>query len=159
MFAQLGNLTFPTEQSAPQNNRPTAPHGQSAIPKGAGAIGFSDAEVIARQIANEELVRTQMITDDYSLGGHNDIYDAERHARLVYRMTVAIGSGWAGVFATGHEFQEEISLEPQAFIEMQMDLHNNSVGLNAAVNGSGIPTRSTPGLETIRGDHLVQQGC
>lgn len=72
-------------------------------------------------------------------------------------MSVAIGSGWAGVFATTHE--GEGIYDGQPFIELRMDLNNNSLGMNAAINGTGIPTRSTPGLMYIRGDKLVTQGC
>ena len=42
---------------------------------------------------------------------------------------------------------------------MQMDMSNNSLGMNAAINGTGIPTRLTPGLVYIRGRGLVRQGC
>jgi hypothetical protein len=136
---------------------PAPSNGRSDIPAGAGAKSLQDAEKIGMQIAMEELARTQRITDNYRLGGHNDIYDAERHARWVYRMSVAVGSGWAGLFGLGHEVEGAASGQP--FIEMQMDLNNNSIGMNAAINGSGIPTRSTPGLVTIQGGKLARQGC
>jgi hypothetical protein len=47
----------------------------------------------------------------------------------------------------------------QPSIEMQMDMSNNSLGMNAAINGAGIPTRATPGLTYIRGSSLVRRGC
>ncbi|HEX2653200.1 MAG TPA: RHS repeat-associated core domain-containing protein, partial [Xanthobacteraceae bacterium] len=143
---------------APQKGQCPAPAGgQSAIPSGAGAKSASEAAAIARQIANEELARTQRITDNFRLGGHNDIFDAERHARWVYRMSVAVGSGWAGLFATAHEGDGMLGGQP--FNEMRMDLRNNSLGMNAAINGTGIPTRSTPGLTYIRNGQLVRKGC
>jgi RHS repeat-associated protein len=146
------------QSDQPQSKQCPAPSGgQSAIPSGAGAISFSDAEVIARRIANEELARTQRITDNYRLGGHNDIYDAERHARWVYRMSIAIGSGWAGRCATAQEGEGMVGGQP--FIEMRMDLNNNSLGMNAAINGTGMPTRSTPGLMHIREGKLIRQTC
>ena len=91
-----------TEVEAPEivvtarNQCPAPSGGKSAIPSGAGAKSYSEASAIARQIANQELARTQRITNNYRLGGRNDIYDAKRHSRWVYRMSVAIGSGWAG---------------------------------------------------------------
>jgi RHS repeat-associated protein len=130
---------------------------QSAIPSGAGAKSASEAAAIARQIANEELARTKRITDNYRLGGHNDIFDAERHARWVYRMSVAVGSGWAGLIAAGHEGEGMLGGQP--FNEMRMDMNNNSLGMNAAINGAGIPNRSTPGLMYISGGNLVKKGC
>ena len=142
----------------PQNGQCSAPAGgQSAIPSGAGAKSASEAAAIARQIANQELARTQRITDNYRLGGHNDIFDAERHARWVYRMSVAVGSGWAGLFGAGHEGEDMLGGQP--FSEMQMDMNNNSLGMNAAINGAGIPTRSTQGLMYMSGGKLVKKGC
>ncbi len=143
------------ERHRPEKNRPAPSGRHSAITSGAGAKSYSEAVTIARQIAKEESARTKRITDNFRLGGHNDIYDAERHARWVYRMSLAVGSGWAGVFATGHEFQEIFG---QPTIEMQMDLNNNSLGMNAAIEGTGIPTRSTPGLTFRRGNKLVRRG-
>jgi RHS repeat-associated protein len=125
---------------------------KSGIPPGAGAKSKDQAEKIARRIGDEEIARTYRITRGYKLGGHNDLFDAERHARWVYRMSMEIGSGWAGVFATGHEFGEIFS---QPFIEMRMDLSNNSLGLKAAVDGLGMPTMSNPGLVYILNDRLV----
>ncbi len=129
---------------------------QSAIPFGAGAKSLSEAAVIAQKIALEEKERTRLLTNNYSIGGHNDIFDAERHARWVYRMSVEIGSGWAGLFAAGHE--AEGIAKGQPLIEAQMDAANNSFGMNAAINGSGIPTLSTPGLTYIENGRLVQNG-
>ena len=63
-----------------------------------------------------------------------------------------IGSGWAGVFGTGHEIER---LFDQPFIEMRMDMNNNSVGMQAAIKGLGIPNRSTPGLVYIKNGRLV----
>jgi hypothetical protein len=123
----------------------------SGIPLGAGAKSFGDAEAIALRIAKEELDRTERITDGYRLGGHNDLYDAERHARWTYRMSMEIGSGWAQVFALGHEVQVILS---QPIIEMRMDITNNALGMQAAMNGSGIPTLSSPGLVYIANDDI-----
>jgi RHS repeat-associated protein len=102
----------------------------------------------ARQIAEEELARTRRIASKG--GGHNDVYDAERHARWVYRMAIEIGSGWAQTFSTGHEYLEEARFPQQPGNEYWMDIHNNLVGLNAAVNGEAIPNLSTPGLQYMR---------
>lgn len=142
------NLSDPTGLAADAGGRKP----QNGIPAGAGAKSYSEAEKIARRIAAEELERTRKLTLGYRLGGHNDLYDAERHSRWVYRMAMTIGSGWAGMFATGHEFQEVLS---QPFIEMRMDLSNNALGLQAAMNGSGIPSMSTPGLVYIYNGQLV----
>jgi hypothetical protein len=76
---------------------------------------------------------------------------------LGYKMAVAIGEGWAGLFGTGDEVEGMV--EGQPFIEAQMDLNNNTVVLSAARNGSGIPTRGTPGLEDIRDGGLVRHHC
>jgi hypothetical protein len=146
---------YPAERHRSENIRPATSSRQSAIPSGVGAKSYAEAAAIAQQIAREELARTKRITDNYRLGGHNDIYDAERHARWVYRMSVAVGSGWAGLFATGHEFQEIFG---QPTMEMRTDMHNNSLGMRAARDGTGIPKRSTPGLVYIRGSKLVRRG-
>lgn len=75
-------------------------------------------------------------------------------------MSVEIGSGWAGLFATGHEVEGAFDRQP--FNELRMDLNNNRIGLEAARNGTGIPTRSTHGLIYLRDERLVRQvrdGC
>lgn len=138
----------------PQNNR--TPTGQSAIPPGAGAKSAPEAMAIAQRIASEESARTRALTLDYQLGGHNDLYDAERHARWVYRMSIEVGSGWASLFATAHEL--EGSAKGQPAIEAEMDRINNAIGMNAAINGTGMPTRSTPGLTYIKDGRLVKNG-
>lgn len=143
----LRDATYQTNTSTPQTVK------KSAIPAGAGAKTYSAAEKIARRIADEELQRTRTITQNYKLGGHNDIYDAERHARWCYRMAVEIGSGWAGLFSTGHEIEGEVNGQP--FIELQMDLSNNAFGRLAAENGDGIPTLATRGLVYIKDGKLV----
>jgi RHS repeat-associated protein len=55
----------------------------------------------ARRIAREELERTRRVAPPG--GGHNDIYDAERHARWVYRMAAEIGVPAAAAFGQEHE--------------------------------------------------------
>ena len=125
-------------------------------PSGRVAKSSSEATITALRIAGEEAERTRLLTNDFTIGGHNDLYDAERHARWVYRMTVELGSGLASAFATAHELEGMVKGQP--FIETQMDLANNSLGMNAAINGSGIPDRSTPGLIYIQDGRLVSNG-
>jgi hypothetical protein len=118
------------------------------------SLPWSEAEDIARRIAAEETERTRKMTDNYRLGGHNDLFDAERHARWTYRMSMELGAVYADLFSTGHEFE---GLLTQPLIEMSMDLLNNSVGMAAALNGSGMPTMSTPGLVYISDGRLVRR--
>ncbi len=151
---QTGGMDGFQDVGWPQSNR--TPTGQSAIPLGAGAKSAPEAMAIAKRIASEELARTKALTLDYQLGGHNDLYDAERHARWVYRMSIEVGSGWAGLFATAHEL--EGSAQGQPAIEAEMDRINNAIGMNAAINGTGMPTRSTPGLTYIKDGRLAKNG-
>jgi len=67
-------------------------------------------------------------------------------------MAMELGSGWAGLFATGHEVRE---IPGQPFIETRMGLSINALGLKAAVNGRGIPNISTPGLVYIYNGQLA----
>jgi RHS repeat-associated protein len=128
---------------------------RNGIPRGAGAIGFFEAKAIAERIAKEELKRTRTLTEKHGRGGHNDRYDAERHARWVYRMSMEIGSGWAGLFGFAHEIEGLLNTSrPQPLIEMRMDLNNNKVGMQSAIQGRGAPTMDTPGLTFIEDGKL-----
>ncbi|HEV2816261.1 MAG TPA: RHS repeat-associated core domain-containing protein, partial [Allosphingosinicella sp.] len=103
----------------------------------------------AREIAREELERTRRIAPPG--GGHNDIYDAERHARWVYRMAAELGVAAATAYSQGHEFEGLLSGSPLR--ETRMDLHNNEVGLYEFSAGHPIPTVNTPSLTYIDGDN------
>ncbi len=114
---------------------------------GAGNIAPQNGSAIERgqRIANEELARTRRIGPPGS--GHNDIYDAERHARWVYRMAKEISPIAAQAFYVQHELQGNVNGQP--WNEYQMDMHNNLVGLNAALRGKAIPTRRNSSLYVI----------
>lgn len=43
-------------------------------------------------------------------------------------MAKELGSFDAWVFGTGHELEDELTLEPQPLNELRMDLNNNDVG-------------------------------
>jgi RHS repeat-associated protein len=103
----------------------------------------------ANQIAQEELERSQDLALTLGASAHNDILDAERHARWVYRMANEVGPGWARIFSYGHEFQEELVIvfrRAQPLNEFLMDIHNNAIGLKSALSGAPIPDINTPGL-------------
>ena len=103
---------------------------------------LGDAIVRGRQIAREELTRTQRVAPPGA--GLNDVYDAERHARWTYRMARELGSGFAQLFSEQHEY--EGLLRGQPLREFRMDMHNNMIGIRAFEKGDPIPTTSTPGL-------------
>lgn len=63
---------------------------------------------------------------------------------------------WAGLFATVHKL--EGLAQGQPVIEADMDRINLAIGMNAAINGTGMPTRSTPGLTYIKDERLVKNG-
>lgn len=92
----------------------------------------------ALQIADEELRKRQ---------GHNDCSDAMRHAMWNKRMTEELGHWYSLLFGMGHELQD--ILQGQPLQEMRMDLHNNSVGRNAAggpINQSDLQTSPGSGI-------------
>jgi RHS repeat-associated protein len=142
-------------QDVRNNTCQLAGSGMSDIPAGAGAKSFSQAMGTANKLANSEFLRSKTNATANNLIPHNNIYDAERHARWTYRMATETGSGWAGVFGTGYELTGMLNGQPLA--EMLMDLNNNAVGLQAAMNGAGMPTTSTPGLMTLEGGKLVKR--
>jgi hypothetical protein len=115
---------------------------RSAPERGEGAIERG------RRIAREELARTRRIGPPRS--GHNDRYDAERHARWVYRMAKEIGFAAAQAFYTQHELEGLANGQP--FNEYQMDMHNNKVGLDAALRGEPIPSINDSRLVVIEPD-------
>lgn len=92
----------------------------------------------ARQIADEERRKHQ---------GHNDCDDAMRHAAWNKRMTEELGYWYSLIFGAGHELQEILQGQPPQ--EMRMDLHNNSVGRNAAggsINQGDLQTSPGSGI-------------
>ena len=103
-----------------------------------------------REIANEESRRTRQLTQG---GGHNDVFDAERHARWTYRMSQELGYKWADWISGAHELQDEVEYQ-QPSNEFAMDSHNNVVGINAAINGQPIPDRNNKDLIYMRSDDL-----
>jgi RHS repeat-associated protein len=109
---------------------------------------FKKAWDRAHQIGNEELARTRKIAPE---GGHNDLYDAERHARWTYRMAQELGWKWADLFSGGHELWDEPT-HFQPSNELLMDSHNNLIGIDAARNGQPIPTVASLGLIYIHNE-------
>lgn len=103
------------------------------------------AAVISR---SEELRTRQQLQQDKVTGadaGHNDIYDAERHGRWMYRLTKEV-SAFAGS-AIGALKEVWGMLKGAGGAETAMDLHNNEVGRQAALKGGPIPRRDqTPEL-------------
>lgn len=92
----------------------------------------------ALQIADEELRKRQ---------GHNDCDDAMRHAMWNKRMTEELGDWYSLLFGIGHELQD--IMQGQPLQEMRMDLHNNSVGRNAAggsINQGDLQTSPGSGI-------------
>ncbi len=101
------------------------------------------AAVISR---SEELRTRQQLQQDGVTGkdaGHNDIYDAERHARWMYRLTSEVGA-WAGK-AIGALKEAWGMSKGAGGSETAMDLHNNEVGRSAALQRKLIPDRHTTG--------------
>lgn len=97
-----------------------------------------------RRIGDEEYARSQRISG----GRHiNNRYDAERHARWVYRMAKEIDPVTAYLVSAAYEAKGLLSGQP--FREARMDLNNNRIGLDAARNGKPIPNRRDPDLTTI----------
>lgn len=98
----------------------------------------------AQRIGDEEYARSQRISG----GRHiNNRYDAERHARWVYRMAKEIDPVTAYLVSAAYEAKGLLSGQP--FREARMDLNNNRIGLDAARNGKPIPNRRDPDLTTI----------
>lgn len=136
----LGN-----EQSQRPSRR-TAARGSVRANVGAvqGVDSREGALAAAQRIAREELARTRRIAPN---GGWNDIYDAERHARWVYRMASEIGPNVALQVSTAHEI--EGMLRGQPLREARMDAANNARGLAEFLAGRSIPTIHTRGLITL----------
>lgn len=101
----------------------------------------------AQRIAEEELGRTFKLRGRG--GGHNDIYDAERHARWIYRVAREIDVPTAQAVGSAYELRG--TLRGQPLRELRMDLHNNAVGLSEFLNGRPIPTIKTRELMYIDG--------
>lgn len=122
-------------------------------------LDFAAKEAVARKIADEELRRAN--------GAHNDIGDAERHARWSERTAKATGPLYAEAAGILHEAknfydsvrehglsgpydrQDRGPTQPrglptpgETLDEIQMDLHNNAEGRRAAREGRAIdPSR------------------
>lgn len=108
---------------------------------------FERKKKIGRQIADEEARKA--FAADPNHQAHNDIYDATRHARWSQRMATAIGP----LFSLGAGVQHEADniwsagrkhglrgLE-EVLPESAMDMHNNTVGLQAGLTGRPINPR------------------
>lgn len=98
----------------------------------------------AQRIGDEGLARSTRISQGRAV---NNRYDAERHARWVYRMAKEIDPVTAYLVSAAYEVKGLLSGQP--FIQARMDLNNNRLGLDAAVSGKRIPNRRDPSLATI----------
>ena len=113
---------------------------------------------VSRQIRDEEYERARQ---ESRAGGsfppHNDIYDAQRHARWSKRTAEAAGPMFASAVGVLHELDnigqaagrtaEAVFTEKpydrrtgliQTLRELPMDLHNNAEGVRAAEEGRAI---------------------
>jgi hypothetical protein len=115
--------------------------GETAM-KGVNAVGSLLPDYgAAENIAHEELALHH---------GHNDMDDAMRHADWNRRMYSEIGPFTAWSSGVGHELTG--LLQGQPWNEMEMDLHNNAEGRQAASEGrpidtSKLQTKPGPGFE------------
>ena len=91
---------------------------------------------------SEELRTRQQLQRDKVTGenaGRNDIYDAERHARWMYRLTREVGLSIGK--AIGDMKEAWGLIKGAGGSETAMDFHNNEVGRRDALEGKPIPSR------------------
>lgn len=74
-------------------------------------------------------------------------------------MTQELGNGYAWLFGTGHELEGILNRQP--INEMLMDLHNNSQGRQAGINGLPIDPNDlwTLPLNGPKYDNNYSKGC
>ncbi|MEA3040593.1 MAG: lysozyme [Sphingomonadales bacterium] len=142
----------PPSQQAPGHPGLSQKEQQLAAAMKKAAPGMPDWVVRAAVISHSEELRSrQQLQQDGVSGenaGRNDIYDAERHARWMYRLTAEVGA-WAGT-AIGGLKEGWGAVKGAGGAETAMDFHNNEVGRQAALKGEPIPDRHvTPQLVYI----------
>ena len=106
-------------------------------------LGMSGYDIASR-IAQQEYDRTLRRAPPGA--GANDAWDAERHARWSYRMAREIGVEGARFFSSMHEIWDNLIRARQPIWESEMDFWNNSVGIEAYINGEPIPDIYHPRL-------------
>jgi hypothetical protein len=103
----------------------------------------------AMKIAENKQNAEGMTINLFGYNGLNDCSDSFRHAYFQALNTISIGSLLTQDFSDAHESDTPIHL----ILEKQMDLHNNSIGINIGSNCYGCDL-SVKIMETLRSGNL-----